>query len=257
MSRLDWRYKGSHHFAVLTVGLIALLVGLGRVVGAASWWEAFVALGALYVSYRIYNYLSLCNSCGFHRLYAHRAYATTWGWQMWFLLTGTLSCYGDSIQWKLYHQRHHKHADTALDPDRGLTSLYSIFTTNYIDAPYSYSELREVADLSRDPAHRFAHDYYWAINGAVAFTLWLISGDCLLYLYLIPVGLVVLMGKVFNIYAHRDGAARDFTSYAFWSVGEWKHGLHHTMPWRWDLRTDDPGYHGRDAGAELIARIKL
>lgn len=226
---MDLKYSASHYVWVLWAGLLSLIAALSLVTvgGVALLW--------IVGTWCVYSFMAMMNSAGFHRLFSHRSYETTPFWEWFFLVTGTLSCYGSSFVWTAVHTEHHKHADTELDPHH-FKSWWQVFTTNYTQGQVSFSARRALARLSRKPGHAFFHRFYWAFPASLALILALLGPKVLLFLYMAPVGLVIFSAAVFNHVAHGESGPNSDAVWTMTSSGEWNHELHHAEPWRWDLR---------------------
>lgn len=98
---------------VIAVGLppVAMLGGLilAIIYGGISAWFIPLILGGWVVT-------GLGITVGYHRLVAHRAFATH-GWlRAFWLAVGAMALEGCPLQWSTVHRKHHKHSDENDDP---------------------------------------------------------------------------------------------------------------------------------------------
>jgi stearoyl-CoA desaturase (delta-9 desaturase) len=195
----------------------------------------------------------MINSVGFHRLFSHGAFKTSSFWEKFLLLSGTLTCYGSSIQWAVVHTEHHIHSDTDLDPHQ-FNSFWNIFKPNYIVKSSSWASRKVIARLLKKPWHSFFHKYYWAFGIGASITILLVFGiKALLFLYWAPIGLTIFGGAFFNYISHDKDGPTNKAVWALQASGEWRHKLHHNEPTRWDLR--EAWWH-LDPSAYFIKAIK-
>jgi sn-1 stearoyl-lipid 9-desaturase len=243
---MDLTYKPWHYARVLHFGLSCAALCLGLVLAGMTAWTWLLVTVAVYV------FMAVTNSAGYHRLFCHRSYETSKFWEAFLLLTGTLSCYGSSLQYCVVHTLHHRHSDTELDPHHFKT-FRDVFSENYSLDRVPYSGRKEMVRLLRRPLHGLVHRFYWAIPAIFSLALLAISWKILLFCYLAPVGMVILSAALFNYIAHDDDGPSNSAYSVLFASGEWRHKLHHDKPHRWDLR--EKWYH-IDCGAYLIMLIK-
>ncbi len=239
-------YKPEQYIYVFYIALAFLLYAIINTVNVGFLWLIPIWL--------VYSYFAVTNSAGFHRLFSHGSYKTSKFWEFLLLISGTLTCYGSSLQWTVMHTQHHKYSDTEKDPHQ-FTNWTSIFKNNYqINGEYALSTRKAMRRLLKKPWHKTVHQYYWLIPISFMLFLYVVFGwNVLLYFYLAPLGLVILSASVFNYLSHINGKPNNTAYYALQSSGEWRHKLHHDEPWRWDLR--EKWYH-IDLGAYFIMLIK-
>jgi stearoyl-CoA desaturase (delta-9 desaturase) len=175
-------------FLTGTVSVVPFLA-LG-VVGWQVWssllnWSDIAVFGILYVM------TGLGVTVGFHRLFTHRAFATSPWLRGVFAAMGSVAIEGPVISWVADHRKHHAFADQPGDPHsphvdhgvgwrgalRGLAHAHMgwLFLHNQRGARKRYAP-----DLLADPVVRWVDGtfIFWAVGGMVAaFGLgWLIGG---------------------------------------------------------------------------------
>lgn len=242
------KFQAWHYQWVLKVGLACMATALLLpVLGYVSWW-------ALLAAYVVYVSMAISNSIGFHRLFCHRSYEVNRFWEIILLLTGTLSCYGSSLQWTVVHSQHHRYSDTDRDPHK-FRGWLDVFSNNYqLDFRYGIKVKKAIRHLLKKPEHRLFHEWYWSFPIALSLILLTIGGPLLLlYGYWGPVGLTILSAAVFNYISHGPDGPVNTAYYALQSSGEWRHLTHHRAPWSWDLR--EKWWHP-DVGALIISVIR-
>lgn len=191
---------------------------------------------------------------GFHRLFAHRSFKTALWKERVLLLLGSLNCLGSSYGWCGTHRIHHKHSDTAKDPQSPLHyKWYNIWLVNWI--PVTFSP-RLVRDFMRDPWHVFLHNNYF-IFVCITYTV-LALIDIRLAVFLISVSAVYTFhtsSLLIDIVCHKWGYrnfdtpdnSRNNIIVNILMLGSGLHNNHHAdsknpfykvKPWEWDF----PGY---------------
>ena len=104
MKRIDSR--------VVIVALAIAAMHLGAILA----WPAGVSAAGLTAFGVMYLIRGFGITAGYHRYFAHRAYATNRGLQFVLALMGTLAFEGGVLWWVARHREHHRYTDTAADP---------------------------------------------------------------------------------------------------------------------------------------------
>lgn len=195
-------------------------------------------------------YLAFTHSitCGYHRLFAHGAYTCHRAWHWIFGLLGSVCLSSSPTQWVIFHHYHHKYSDTERDP-HDVTWRYFIRTHGRTNLPASRRALR----LMRDPMHRFLINHSLTVSLVWALLTLALGGLLgLLYLYVLPVGMILFTTGLSTIYAHKDGQSvdRPWLEFLIPLCGEWLHSEHHRRP----HVTPYPG--GLDLGGQFINLIR-
>jgi stearoyl-CoA desaturase (Delta-9 desaturase) len=202
---------------------------------AAIWtgvtWQALVICSGLY-------WLRMfAITAGYHRYFAHRAYATTRGFQFIIACFAQSSLQRSVIWWSATHRRHHLHSDTQDDVHSPRYKGFFYSHVGWMFTPrHDATDLAKVADLLRYPELMWLHKYEvmpGVIVAAICFLLAGWSGLVVGFLW----STVLLFHAVFciNSLAHVHGKKRYVTGddsrnnwlLAFFTMGEGWHNNHH------------------------------
>ncbi len=216
-------HRGYHSGLGQVVGLVAIIVAV--ILGPTQW------LWATLLSYMV---IGLSISAGFHFKFSHNAYHTHLWIERVMLYLGTLSCSGSSLQWCTAHAAHHKYSDTDQDP-HNIKSWKSAWLINYHYPKYSWKAARRL--MKHDHWHLWFHKNYWLVNMLTLLALAVLDLNLAFYGYILPVGLLLIMGGLHNVVAHRGGRPQNLWWMSPFSVGEWRHKFHHDYPAKWDMGT--------------------
>ncbi len=186
-------------------------------------------------------------TCGYHRLYSHRAYQARWPVRLAMLCLGAASFENSALQWVSDHRIHHRCVDQGEDPysiRKGFWYSHWIWVMEARTLPIS-----GVADLQKDPLVMWQHRHPLLIGFCAAALLpvtvglWThnLAGHLVIGLLL---RVVVTHHTTFliNSAAHKFGtqpysdahSGRDNGLLAPFTYGEGYHNYHHT--WQWDYR---------------------
>lgn len=219
-------HRGHHSGLVQVVGVIAIVTAV--LLGPTEW---------LWATLFTYVVVGLSVSAGFHFKFTHNSYRTYRWVERVMLYLGTLSCSGSSLQWCAAHTAHHMYSDTDQDP-HNVKSWKSAWLINYHYPKYSWKCARQL--MKHDPWHMWFHRHYWLVNMLTLLALTLINWELGFYGYVLPVGMLLIMGGIHNIVAHWGRQPRDVWWMIPVSVGEWRHKFHHDHPSRWDMGPFNP-----------------
>lgn len=221
------------HFS--TVFIPSLLVGMPCAVFTALTGHgiALAFMAAMFVL--------LGNSCGYHRIFAHRPFKPHAIVDFMLLLIGSLAGQGSSVNYVILHRLHHAHADTDRDthtPARGFWNSVGGWQLRPI--VIGTADIRSAKHLLASPTHRFIHEHYRKVLAAVIATLLFINPIwCAVYLG--AVGITTIVVNLENFVTHRFGYRNHSTpdrSTNFWLTGYllgW-HNNHHQNPQRFSTR---------------------
>jgi stearoyl-CoA desaturase (delta-9 desaturase) len=203
-----------------------------------SEWAVFLAMLAL---------VGLSVTCGYHRLFSHRAYQAAWPVRLFFLCLGAASFENSVLHWASDHRIHHRHVDQEADPYNSRKGFWYAHWLWIMEEKENAVE--GVADLQRDPLVRWQHRHPLAIGAVAAsllpVTVGLATGNLWGHLVIgVLLRIVVTHHTTFfiNSAAHFFGrqpysdasSARDNALLAPLTYGEGFHNYHHT--WQWDYR---------------------
>lgn len=231
--RLEW--TGSGIFLVLLHAAVLIGLPLYLFHTTPSWSLVGATLIVMYASL-------IGITAGYHRLYAHQAYAVTRPVEAIFLLLGTLAFQGPAIRWSFDHRAHHRHVDRDRDPYNVRHGFWHAHVLWIFGPQRAVDET--VKDLWANPLTRFQYRYYLplalASNLAVALaTGWLLHDMVGAFVLVVGLRLVLSFHTTWciNSLAHYWGSrsyakeltARDNYLVAIITVGEGYHNYHHVF----------------------------
>ncbi len=222
---------------IFVVAYHALLVALLPAFIEVFSWTAF----ALFLATYICGGLSI--TVGYHRLYAHKAYAANPFFEWCILIGSTLSLEMSALMWSHDHRIHHNHVDTERDPyciKKGFWYAHILWLFEY------KRDFEEdiVADLMKNPRVMLQNKYYVpllvGVNFAIFFLGWYLTGSALASFYM---GFLVRMAMIhhctwfINSLCHtygsktyaRELSAVDNAVMALLTFGEGYHNYHHVF----------------------------
>lgn len=239
-------------FVLTLLGALTVVPWYGFAVGYSS--AAWICFAALLVA------TGLSITAGYHRLWAHRAYAAHPVVRLVFMVFGTMAIQNSILVWASGHRTHHRHVD---DVDRDPYSARRGLWFSHIgwmlrDYPSGRPDFSNVPDLRRDPLVMFQHRHYLLLvlltNLGLPLLIGAAVGDVAGVLLLGGLLRLVVNHHVtffINSLAHCWGAqpytdentARDNLLLAFLTYGEGYHNFHHLYAgdyrngvrwWQWD-----------------------
>lgn len=245
---------------VLSLGLLAgMHVSCGLVFAFPFTWNLVGLAGGSYLL------RMLAITAGYHRYFAHRSYRTSRALQFTLGLLGTMAMQNGPLWWASAHRRHHRYADTPLDPHSprltGFWHAHIGWVLKGIETDFS-----NIPDLVRYPELRFLERHRWLPLIAYAVGCYALAGWAgVVWGFVLSTVLVFHATMLINSLAHVWGARRYSTPddsrnnllLALITLGEgWHNNHHHCMTsarqgfrW-WEL---DPSYYV----IRLLARLRL
>jgi stearoyl-CoA desaturase (delta-9 desaturase) len=227
-------------FLLGTLGLSLVLVPMEFSHSLRHWgeWVVFLAMVGT---------IGMSVTCGYHRLFSHRAYQARWPVRLFLLCMGAASFENSALQWASDHRIHHQHVDQGDDP---YNSRKGFWYAHWIWVMEERTQaITGVKDLERDPMVMWQHRHHFLIGACAAVLLPLVVGICTHNIMgNLVIGLllriVVTHHTTFfiNSAAHFYGtqpytdanSARDNAFLAPLTYGEGFHNYHHM--WQWDYR---------------------
>jgi len=227
-------------FLVGTLGLALLLVPLEFAHSLRHWgsWVVFLVMVAA---------IGMSITCGYHRLFSHRAYQAVWPVRLAMLCLGAASFENSALVWASDHRIHHRSVDRDEDP---YNSRKGFWYAHWIWVMEERTQaIVGVADLERDPLVRWQHRHHFLIGACAAAVLPIAAGllthnlaGCLVIGLLLRIVVTHHTTFFINSAAHFFGtqpysdanSARDNAFLAPLTYGEGFHNYHHT--WQWDYR---------------------
>lgn len=189
----------------------------------------------------------------YHRYFAHRAFRTSRATQFFFALIGASCVQRGPLWWAAHHRRHHRHADTELDPHSPTVWGFAWSHAGWFLTPAAFqTDLSRVPDWSHYPELRWLDRYDTAVPVALAVALfglgsalhawlpaWGTSGaQMLVWGFFVSTVVLFHATVTINSLAHRFGrrrfATRDNSRNNLWlaliTFGEGWHNNHHFYP---------------------------
>jgi len=172
--------KGNHlktqqFVHALVINLIPLL---GTILAVAIALQSGIEKVDIGLLVSLYVFTSTGITVGFHRLFAHSAFATHMAIRIILAIFGSMACQGPLIYWVSNHRRHHQYSDQPgdphspyyiqeehIDPIRGLWHAQVSWTfTHEITNTFVFAK-----DLLRDPVISKVNQLYyvWVLLGLV------------------------------------------------------------------------------------------
>ena len=96
-------------------------------------------------------------TAGYHRLFAHKTYTTSWPIQALLLLFGSVTFTGSVIEWAADHRNHHRYTDTKKDPYNIKQGFWYAHIGWILSRDYSKRDFSNVEDLEEKWLLRFQH----------------------------------------------------------------------------------------------------
>ena len=230
------------------VGVIALM----------TWTVAFahdwVSLIVFVVSYLA---IGFGVTIGYHRLLAHRAFATYRWVETTFLILGCMAMQGPPVRWAATHRRHHQKSDHDGDPHspnlhgngvRGVLLGLWHAHTGWLLTPDKENTERSIKDLLRNPMIRFVDHYYWlwlvlsvAVPFGIGFAIYhtVLAGlACVFWAVVVRISLMHhatwSVNSICHFFGYRSYGTSDESRnnplIAVLSLGEGWHNNHHAFP---------------------------
>jgi len=227
-------------FLLGTLGLSLVLVPLELAHSLRHWgaWVVFLVMVAA---------IGMSVTCGYHRLFSHRAYQARWPVRLVMLCLGAASFENSALQWASDHRIHHQHVDRGDDPYNSRKGFWYAHWIWVMEA--RTQAITGVGDLEKDPLVRWQHRHHFLIGACAASLLPLVAGiatgnvaGCLIIGLLLRIVVTHHTTFFINSAAHFYGtqpytdtnSARDNAFLAPLTYGEGYHNYHHM--WQWDYR---------------------
>jgi stearoyl-CoA desaturase (delta-9 desaturase) len=164
--------NGRDHYGFIIFSSIAPLLGV--VAAVVLLWDRLVGPWDLIIFAFMYAISILGISSGYHRLLAHRSFATYRGIKIFLTIAGVIAGQGPPLIWTAHHRRHHRVADKPGDPHspyaddtpgvRGaLKGLWHSHLGWLYNKQLTSDPIRFCPDLARDKDIRFLSKHFLAI----------------------------------------------------------------------------------------------
>lgn len=202
-----------------------------------------------------------------HRLLSHRSFKTYPWIEKTITYISVLATIGPTIAWVAMHRAHHHFCDKEGDPH-----------TPYVDGKFSYKKalkiwtvydwnigalpITYVKDLLRGNTHKFIYKHYFKILYVYWFILILINPILWVYMYAVPVSMILNALACINILGHwhgyRNYETNDKSTNSWIAniivLGDGWHNTHHARPKKWYLKEN---WWEWDPSGEVIKLIKI
>jgi len=227
-------------------------------IGICGLFLSSLTLKTFIFSVILYFWTGLGITCGYHRLWSHRAFTAHWIVRLALCLGGAAAFQGSAKWWCRNHRAHHRYTDTDKDPYNARKGFWYAHMGWMLQKQSAKNiGFADISDLQRDPMITFQHKYYpiIAISSGIIFpTLFagLCWGDFLGgFFYASMWRMVFVHHATFfvNSLAHSFGdknfsdlhTAFDSFITAILTLGEGYHNYHHEFPM--DYRNGIRFYH--------------
>ncbi len=213
---------------------------LVHLVALATPWLAPPTAGLVGLALASYAVRMFAITAGYHRYFAHRAYATSRAFQFLLALVGGASAQKGALWWAAHHRDHHRDSDGPQDVhspvQRGFWwSHVGWFLSNRHDA----TKLDRIKDMARFPELRLLDRHHAVPPALLALGLWLAGGwPALLWGFFVSTTALWHGTFLINSLAHVVGRKRYQTGdesrnslpLALITLGEGWHNNHHFYP---------------------------
>lgn len=223
--------------------IITPIVGVVGTVWLAVHGEMHSKTWILALIYTLATGLAI--TAGYHRLFSHRTYKTTWFFRIFWLLLGAVAFEGSAIEWSTDHRNHHLYVDTDRDPYNINQSFFHAHIGWLLTLDTSKRDFSNVEDLFADPLVKWQHHLFVPIAILLGFVVPMMIasrwGD--MWGGLIIVGalrtainhhLTFCINSVCHVFGKRtytdQQTARDNWVTALFTYGEGMHNFHHQFP---------------------------
>lgn len=176
---------------------------------------------------------------GWHRLLTHRSFQTPKWLEYILVFCGTLAMQGGPIWWVGLHRHHHLYSDQDADHhDSSKGFWWSHMEWMFYKVPVEREIPRFTKDIADDPIYQFQDKYFFLIQLAFVFLLYLIGGlPFLVWGGIVRLVLVYhttwLVNSATHTFGYRTYSSSDRSTNCWWvallAYGEGWHNNHHTF----------------------------
>ena len=182
--------------------------------------------------YLIALFMYFINGClgmimGYHRLLTHRSFECPVWFERFITLCATIGLTGPAIDWVAIHKAHHRFADTEKDPHS--PDHLGVFRVHFLTM-FTKVDIKYAGRLLKDKFLLFQRKYYFVLNLIYATALFFVDPFALIYAWLFPAAILILLGtSVFSI-NNRNNKPHDNIIHGLLTWGEGFHETHHENP---------------------------
>jgi stearoyl-CoA desaturase (delta-9 desaturase) len=206
-------------------------------------WSGMVICGILYLL------VGFGITLGYHRLLTHRSFQTPRVVEYILTVLGSLATQGGPLQWVAIHRMHHQNSDDEGDPHsprEGFWWSHVLWWMPHhprLDENEFYGNY--VADLTKDPVHRFLQRFQIILPLSLGGLLYLggelwggVGLSWLVWGLFVRTALLYhatwLVNSATHVWGYRSHITRDRSTNLWWvallSLGEGWHNNHHAFP---------------------------
>jgi fatty-acid desaturase len=218
-------FKLSFHQKLMGLISIHASLVLYAMITNWSWWYLFLAI----MISKLFN--TIGNEVGLHRYWTHQTFKTKHWKESIMHVFSIPMLYGSTLTYVGVHRAHHAYADTEKDPHIAESWWRMMF---YVRRPGWKIENRFIADLMRDPVHKWLHRHYFKINTGIlllslvilgpVYTGWFLS-YMIVYLFIFA-GLVNTLGHRPNLGDRPFDTGDRSSNNTFLKWTTWNEGYH-------------------------------
>ena len=182
--------------------------------------------------YLIALFMYFINGClgmimGYHRLLTHRSFECPVWFERFITLCATIGLTGPAIDWVAIHKAHHRFADTEKDPHS--PDHLGVFRVHFLTM-FTKVDIKYAGRLLKDKFLLFQRKYYFVLNLIYATALFFVDPFALIYAWLFPAAILILLGTSVLSINHRNNKPHDNIIHGLLTWGEGFHETHHENP---------------------------
>jgi stearoyl-CoA desaturase (Delta-9 desaturase) len=207
------------------------LIALAGIVFIRPTWVDLVLCASLYFV-RMFAI-----TAGYHRLFSHRSYKATRGFQFFIALLGTLSNQKGVLWWASHHRDHHRYSDTEDDPHSPvLRGFWYSHVGWFLCGIHDETDYSKISDFAKYPELVWLNKHHIVPSVIFATLLYLVGGiHFLMWGFFISTVFLYHATFTINSLSHIYGVQRydtgDFSRnnwiLALLTLGEGWHNNHH------------------------------
>ena len=182
--------------------------------------------------YLIALFMYFINGClgmimGYYRLLTHRSFECPVWFERFITLCATIGLTGPAIDWVAIHKAHHRFADTEKDPHS--PDHLGVFRVHFLTM-FTKVDIKYAGRLLKDKFLLFQRKYYFVLNLIYATALFFVDPFALIYAWLFPAAILILLGTSVLSINHRNNKPHDNIIHGLLTWGEGFHETHHENP---------------------------
>jgi sn-1 stearoyl-lipid 9-desaturase len=200
---------------------IAAYISIIPMIMYADWYHYLIAL-----------FMYFMNGClgmimGYHRLLTHRSFECPIWFERFITLCATIGLTGPAIDWVAIHKAHHRFSDTEKDPHS--PDHLGVFRVHFLTM-FAKVNIKYAGSLLRDKFLLFQRKYYFVLNLIYATVLFFADPFALIYAWLFPAAVLILLGTSVLSINHRNSKPHNSIIHGLLTWGDGFHETHHDNP---------------------------